>query len=101
MPGSGHAEQPWKIQPKRSGETAMLHRGGCSLCSTRFGFLDREDALIALTEPDIEPCEICNPHTDCTRRSGQRLGQVMSGARSGRSRCQEGCRNRPARLLVA
>ncbi|MFD4863187.1 hypothetical protein [Streptomyces atratus] len=25
------AEQSWKIQPKRSGETAMLHRGGCCL----------------------------------------------------------------------
>ncbi|WP_331754470.1 DUF6233 domain-containing protein [Streptomyces sp. NBC_00012] len=34
-----------------------------SLYNSQFGFLDREDALIALGEPDTEPCQICNPQT--------------------------------------
>ncbi|MFJ5725006.1 DUF6233 domain-containing protein [Streptomyces sp. NPDC093149] len=57
------AEQSWKIQPKRSGETAMLHRGGCTLYSAHLGFLTRDEAIIALAEPDIEPCQICAPQT--------------------------------------
>ncbi|MFB6784614.1 DUF6233 domain-containing protein [Streptomyces sp. NPDC056352] len=57
------AEQSWKIQPRRSGEMAMLHCGGCGLYSARLGFLNREEAMIALVEPDIEPCQICNPQT--------------------------------------
>ncbi|MFF1651720.1 DUF6233 domain-containing protein, partial [Streptomyces sp. NPDC058240] len=51
------AEQSWKIQPKRSGETALLHRGGCTLYNALLGFISREDAVIALEEPDIEPCQ--------------------------------------------
>ncbi|MFE2936905.1 DUF6233 domain-containing protein [Streptomyces sp. NPDC059278] len=57
------AERSWKIQPQRGGSTALLHRGGCSLYSARFGFISREDAVIALAEPGIEPCQICNPQT--------------------------------------
>ncbi|MFD9605294.1 DUF6233 domain-containing protein [Streptomyces sp. NPDC056441] len=57
------AEQSWKIQPKRSGETAMLHRGGCGLYSAQLGFINRQEAIIALDEPDIEACQICNPQT--------------------------------------
>ncbi|MEE1808116.1 DUF6233 domain-containing protein [Streptomyces sp. BE133] len=57
------AEQSWKIQPKRSGETAMLHRGGCSLYSAQLGFINRQEAIIALDEPDIEACQICKPET--------------------------------------
>ncbi|MFB6988239.1 DUF6233 domain-containing protein [Streptomyces sp. NPDC056178] len=57
------AEQSWKIQPKRSGETAMLHRGGCTLCASEFGFLNQDEAIIALVEPDIEPCQICAPES--------------------------------------
>ncbi|MFG2630650.1 DUF6233 domain-containing protein [Streptomyces sp. NPDC048473] len=57
------AEQAWKIQPKRSGETAMLHRGGCTLFKNELGFINREEALIALAEPDIEACKICAPET--------------------------------------
>ncbi|MFJ3274322.1 MULTISPECIES: DUF6233 domain-containing protein [unclassified Streptomyces] len=54
------AEQSWKIQPKHSGGTATLHRGGCTL-SPQLGFISREEAIIALNEPDIEACRICHP----------------------------------------
>ncbi|MFF3128863.1 DUF6233 domain-containing protein [Streptomyces sp. NPDC057908] len=61
-PGA-RAEQSWKIQPRRSGETAMLHRGGCGLYSAQLGFINRQEALIAMNEPDIEACQICKPET--------------------------------------
>ncbi|MEU9761730.1 DUF6233 domain-containing protein [Streptomyces sp. NPDC047987] len=54
-------EQIWKLQPQRAGTPAMLHRGGCGLYKTELGYLNREEALIALAEPDIEPCEVCRP----------------------------------------
>ncbi|MFJ9683647.1 DUF6233 domain-containing protein [Streptomyces sp. NPDC101194] len=60
------AEQSWKIQPKRSGDTAMLHRGGCTLYNSDLGFLDRDEAITAMREPGIEPCEICRPETELT-----------------------------------
>ncbi|MET7548407.1 DUF6233 domain-containing protein [Streptomyces sp. NBC_01724] len=56
------AEQSWKIQPKRSRDTATLHRGGCSL-SPQLGFINREEAIIALNEPGIEACRVCHPET--------------------------------------
>ncbi|MET8516016.1 DUF6233 domain-containing protein [Streptomyces sp. NPDC005077] len=62
-PERARAEQSWKIQPKRTGDRAMLHRGGCTLCPD-MGFINRQEAIIALAEPDIEPCQICNPQTD-------------------------------------
>ncbi|MEV6750497.1 DUF6233 domain-containing protein [Streptomyces sp. NPDC051080] len=58
-----HAAPRWKIQPQRSSSVALVHRGDCALYSVEGGFLDREEALIALAEPDIEPCQICNPQT--------------------------------------
>ncbi|MFF3129854.1 DUF6233 domain-containing protein [Streptomyces sp. NPDC057908] len=57
------AEQSWKIQPRRSGEMAVLHRGGCGLYKSELGYLTRDEAIIALAEPDIEPCQICTPQT--------------------------------------
>ncbi|MFE7402529.1 DUF6233 domain-containing protein [Streptomyces sp. NPDC057557] len=56
------AEQSWKSQPKRSGETAM-HRGGCGLYSAQLGFINRQEAIIAMNEPDIEACQIYKPET--------------------------------------
>lgn len=55
------ARVSWKIQPQRSHEAALLHRGDCSLYKSSFGFISHEDAVIALDEPDVEPCPICMP----------------------------------------
>ncbi|MFI6896696.1 DUF6233 domain-containing protein [Streptomyces sp. NPDC050256] len=32
------------------------------------GLISREDALVALSETDIEPCEVCQPDTGLVRR---------------------------------
>ncbi|MGW1409414.1 DUF6233 domain-containing protein [Streptomyces sp. NPDC002403] len=58
-----HAAMRWKIQPQRSSSAALVHRGDCALYPVEGGFLDREEALIALAEPDTEPCQICRPET--------------------------------------
>lgn len=57
------AEQSWKIQPQRSSGGALLHRGSCTLYENDFGYISRQDARVALAEPDIEPCQICAPQT--------------------------------------
>ncbi|WP_262375717.1 DUF6233 domain-containing protein [Streptomyces sp. sk2.1] len=62
-PGTGAGRAVVEDAPKRSGDTALLHRGGRGLYSAQFGFISREDAIIALAEPDIEPCQTCNPQT--------------------------------------
>ncbi|MFC5174943.1 DUF6233 domain-containing protein [Streptomyces mutomycini] len=46
------AEQSWKIQPQRSSDKALLHRGSCTLYKNDFGYISREEAVIALAEPD-------------------------------------------------
>ncbi|MFI2780115.1 DUF6233 domain-containing protein [Streptomyces sp. ALB3] len=43
--------------------TALLHRGGCATYPDQVGLISREDAMVALAEPDIEPCEVCRPDT--------------------------------------
>ncbi|MEU9321713.1 DUF6233 domain-containing protein [Streptomyces sp. NPDC048295] len=58
-----HAALRRKIQPRRSSSAALAHRGDCALYPVEGGFLTREEALIALAEPDIEPCQICKPGT--------------------------------------
>lgn len=58
-----HAELSFKIEPKRAGRDAKLHRGGCNLYRNQMGLITRADALIALDDDGtpIEPCAICNP----------------------------------------
>ncbi|GAA2955499.1 MULTISPECIES: DUF6233 domain-containing protein [Streptomyces] len=63
---AAHAALRWKIQPQRTTATALLHRGDCTLYPMDGGHISREDAMIALAEPDIEPCEICRPDTGLT-----------------------------------
>ncbi|MFB7214664.1 DUF6233 domain-containing protein [Streptomyces sp. NPDC056255] len=42
---------------------ALVNRGDCALYPVEGGFIDREEAVIALAEPDIEACQICRPET--------------------------------------
>ncbi|WP_326763425.1 DUF6233 domain-containing protein [Streptomyces sp. NBC_01591] len=58
-----HAALRWKIQPQRSSSMALVHRRDCALYPVEGGFLNREEAVIALAEPDIEACQICKPET--------------------------------------
>lgn len=46
-----------------SNATALLRRGTCALHGNDFGFFSREEAVIALAEPDIEACRTCNPQS--------------------------------------
>ncbi|MEU9362981.1 DUF6233 domain-containing protein [Streptomyces sp. NPDC051840] len=57
------AERSWKIQPQRSSDSALLHRGSCTLYRNDFGYISRQEAMVALAEPDIEACQICRPET--------------------------------------
>ncbi|MGW7400127.1 DUF6233 domain-containing protein [Streptomyces cyaneofuscatus] len=60
--GRAWAEQMWKIQPQRTAETALLHRGGCDLYKPG-ALMDRDGAISALSESGIAPCEVCAPGT--------------------------------------
>ncbi|MFE4454412.1 DUF6233 domain-containing protein [Streptomyces sp. NPDC056796] len=55
--------QSWKVQPQRSSANALLHRGSCTLYRNGSALLSREEAVIALAEPGIDACQICNPQT--------------------------------------
>ncbi|MFD5786742.1 DUF6233 domain-containing protein [Streptomyces sp. NPDC127037] len=65
------AEQAWALQPGRSAAISLLHRGGCTLYKgSHNGYLDRHQALLALAEPGVEPCQICRPQTGLTAPDG-------------------------------
>lgn len=51
----------WKIQQKTATMPPLLHRGDCALYEARIGYIDREQALVAVTMPDIQSCEACRP----------------------------------------
>ncbi|MFJ1782441.1 DUF6233 domain-containing protein [Streptomyces anulatus] len=51
----------WKVEPQRSESPAVLHRADCTLYEGEGGFISGDDALVALTMPEIEPCEECRP----------------------------------------
>ncbi|UZI33933.1 DUF6233 domain-containing protein [Streptomyces sp. VB1] len=57
------AAQRWKIQQKTATSPPLLHRGDCALYEARVGYIDREQALVAVSMPDIESCEACRPET--------------------------------------
>ncbi|MCX5601641.1 DUF6233 domain-containing protein [Streptomyces phaeochromogenes] len=60
-----HAEQRWKLEPRRGTREAILHRGGCGQWTRQMGYLTRQEVLLALTDDElkIEPCGICRPET--------------------------------------
>ncbi|MFE4692069.1 DUF6233 domain-containing protein [Streptomyces sp. NPDC056749] len=51
------------MQPQRSSSTVPRHRGGCAALPGPGGLLSREDAMVALAQPDIELCEVCRTQT--------------------------------------
>lgn len=59
-------EMSWKLQPPRAEDARpILHRGGCGLYRNQLGYIDRTEAIIALTDDElkVECCEICKPET--------------------------------------
>ncbi len=63
---AAHAQSSWRIEPKRAGRPALLHRGACTAYQGYGGFLNEMEARIALSEPDIGPCAVCTPQTGLT-----------------------------------
>lgn len=58
-----YAEMRWKVEPTREGRRTVLHRGGCSIWQGEVGYLEREEALLALQDDTItvDMCAVCNP----------------------------------------
>lgn len=58
------AEARFKLEPVRGEERrSVLHRGGCGIWKGEHGFLDRQEALLALEDESmaVEECSVCNP----------------------------------------
>ena len=58
------AEARFKLEPVRGEERrSVLHRGGCGMWKGDHGFLDRQEALLALEDESmaVEECQVCNP----------------------------------------
>lgn len=72
LTGSPSASQPdnpvlqwWRLQPAMSTaatgkQPPTLHRGDC-VGSSQWGGLNRQEALLALGEPNVQPCPRCRP----------------------------------------
>ncbi|MFF3787966.1 DUF6233 domain-containing protein [Streptomyces sp. NPDC001933] len=94
------------MQPQRSSSAALVHRGDCVLYPVEGGFLTREEAVIALAEPDIEACFTVVPvasffqrgRVDRIERAWQtpRAGWSTGGVRR-RHAGADGPRRRPIR----
>lgn len=56
-------ERSWKLQSARAVEGhPMLHRGACEVYPADYGFVDRDEVVIAAREfPELEMCDICKP----------------------------------------
>ncbi|WP_234391830.1 DUF6233 domain-containing protein [Streptomyces sp. CB02613] len=63
-----HAGLRWKLQPEQSDAPALLHRGDCAAYPGGGGYISRDDALIALEMPEVEPCRVCRPEKGLTQR---------------------------------
>ncbi|MEV5200518.1 DUF6233 domain-containing protein [Streptomyces sp. NPDC053720] len=92
-----HAAPRWEIQPQRSSSVALVHCGNCALYPVEGGFLDREEAVIALAEPDIEACQICRPETGLV----DGYGCSDRPARSGRAGSQDRSVKLPIKVALA
>lgn len=46
----------------------MLNRGDCAVYPVVGGFIDRDDALIALEVPEVEPCRVWRLENGLTHR---------------------------------
>lgn len=57
-------EARFKLEPVRGdNRRSVLHRGGCGIWKGEHGFLDRQEALLALEDESmaVEECQVCNP----------------------------------------